>query len=65
MIRDITQREGLAAMVPTPAELERLLREKYEPILDPDTYARLREKCGLGQVFDGETTEPAQPTEEP
>lgn len=40
--------------LPTPAEFERLLREKYEPILSAEDYALLREKCGLGAVIDGE-----------
>lgn len=44
--------------LPDPAEFERMLREKYEPILSPDDYAQLREKCGLGAVIDGETVEP-------
>lgn len=37
-----------------PDDTERILREKYEPILPADLYARLREKCGLGTVVDGE-----------
>lgn len=36
------------------AQTERLLREKYAPILSVGDYARLREKCGLGEVIDGE-----------
>lgn len=44
----IEQWWGLAAQLSTPAEFERLLREKHEPILDAEDYARLREKCGLG-----------------
>lgn len=51
---EIEQRWGLAALLPTPAETERLLREKYEPILSAEDYALLREKCGLGAVIDGE-----------
>ncbi|MDG4832410.1 hypothetical protein O7627_24325 [Solwaraspora sp. WMMD1047] len=43
---------------PDPAEFERLLREKYKPILTADEYQRLRAKCGLGQVIDGEVIEP-------
>jgi hypothetical protein len=36
-------------------QTERLLREKYQPILSVADYAKLRQKCGLGQVVDGQT----------
>jgi hypothetical protein len=50
--------DALRANLPTPAEFERLLREKYEPILSAGDYAKLREKCGLGPVIDGEMATP-------
>lgn len=41
-----------------PAQTERLLREKYAPILSAGDHALLREKCGLGEVIDGEVARP-------
>lgn len=43
-------------------QTERLLREKYEPLLSADDYARLREKCGLGAVIDGEASDEPFPS---
>lgn len=40
------------------AEFERMLREKYEPILSEEDYAKLRERCGLGPVIEGEVCSP-------
>lgn len=39
------------------ADFERLLRERYEPILTPEAYATLRRACGLGDLIEGECTE--------
>lgn len=44
--------------LPDPADFERLLRQQYEPILTPEDYAKLRRKCGLGDVIDGEVVLP-------
>jgi hypothetical protein len=41
--------------LPDPAEFERILRERYQPILSPEDYTKLRTKCGLGEIIDGET----------
>jgi hypothetical protein len=35
--------DAILANLPAPADFERLLREKYQPILSADDYARLRE----------------------
>lgn len=37
-----------------PAEFERMLRDRYEPLVSAEDYARLREMCGVGPVIDGE-----------
>jgi hypothetical protein len=50
--------DALKANMPGPAEFERILREKYEPLLPADDYARLRTLCGLGAVIDGEVATP-------
>jgi hypothetical protein len=50
--------DALKANMPTPAEFERILREKYEPLLSAEDYAHLRTLCGLGPVIDGEVTQP-------
>lgn len=42
------------ANLPSETEFERILREKYEPICTPDEYQRLRRKCGLGDLIEGE-----------
>jgi hypothetical protein len=46
-----------------PAEFERQLRKQYESILSAEDDAKLREKCGLGAVINGETarTQPELP----
>ena len=49
---------------PDPAEFERTLREKYQPILSPEDYARIRELCGLGPIIDGEVVEPPRAIEQ-
>lgn len=41
-----------------PAEFERMLRDRYEPIVSAEDYARLRKVCGLGPVIDGEVVAP-------
>lgn len=56
---------ALKANLPSPAEFERILREKYEPILTAEDYARIRQMCGLGQVIDGETVAPRPELEQP
>jgi hypothetical protein len=64
-IDEIVFRDLLADGIPVsrfpilpPAEFERILRDSYQPIVSPEDYARLREKCGLGSVIDGEIVEP-------
>lgn len=54
----VVEVSALMANMPTPAEFERILREKYEPLLSAEDYARLRTLCGLGAVIDGEVIQP-------
>jgi hypothetical protein len=50
--------DALKANLPSPAEFERILRERYAPLLSAEDYARLRTMCGLGQILDGEVVTP-------
>jgi hypothetical protein len=45
-------------VLPPPAEFERMLRDSYQPLVSPEDYARMREKCGLGPLIEGEIVEP-------